>query len=607
MNGSQCVSLPAPSLSHLMYAMEVSPSIPLIRQEEEEDFIFLKKILQSNELHALVKAHDAILLTNVEIGPSISNASEISDQVLADIRPYAMMYEEMKELYQILRSPHLQSLLTTHDLIASKEFIPKLEGIPTEVDEDEETVKIVQLVKSQDTLSGEKNAEPIVGATIKAEESTGRILIARVMHGGAADRSGLISVGDEVIEVNGMNVEGHTPNDVLKILQEAEHTITFKLVPSVGKPMLRESRVRLKALFNYNPREDKYIPCKEAGLGFVKGDIIHIVSQDDPYWWQARRECDRTMRAGLIPSRALQEKRILHERSERGEKVRPSLLCGVGKQEIPENGVPNFCAPYCNSEPLSPIAPPGCSGLKSKTKKIMYDVTENDDFDREEIATYEEVARLFPRSGRYRPIILIGPPGVGRNELKRRVIALEPDRLKATVPHTSRPKKSGEQDGADYFFSTRDQMQADIDAGKFLEHGEFRGNLYGTSTDGIRDLVGAGYQPVLTPHYQALKMLRTPELKPFIIYIRPPCFEVLKETRHQAYARSTFDETNSRSFTDDEFRDMLQAGQRIEFLYGHWFDLELTNDDLAACFESLVRAIRRLDQDAQWVPASWVQ
>ena len=56
------------------------------------------------------------------------------------------------------------------------------------------------------------------GATIKAEEGTGRILIARVMHGGAADRSGLISVGDEVIEVNGLNVEGKTPNDVLRIL-----------------------------------------------------------------------------------------------------------------------------------------------------------------------------------------------------------------------------------------------------------------------------------------------------------------------------------------------------------------------------------------------------
>ena len=86
MNGSPCVSLPAPSLSHLMYAMEVSPSIPLIRQDEEEDFFFLKNILQSKEMHALVKAHDAILLTNVEIGPSISNSGEICEQVLADIR-----------------------------------------------------------------------------------------------------------------------------------------------------------------------------------------------------------------------------------------------------------------------------------------------------------------------------------------------------------------------------------------------------------------------------------------------------------------------------------------------------------------------------------------
>lgn len=55
------------------------------------------------------------------------------------------------------------------------------------------------------------------------------------MHGGAADRSGLISVGDEVIEVNGIPVEGKTPNDVLKILQTAESTITFKLIPNEQK------------------------------------------------------------------------------------------------------------------------------------------------------------------------------------------------------------------------------------------------------------------------------------------------------------------------------------------------------------------------------------
>lgn len=56
------------------------------------------------------------------------------------------------------------------------------------------------------------------GATIKTCEETGKIVIARVMHGGAADRSGLIHVGDEVVEVNNINVEGKTPADVLQIL-----------------------------------------------------------------------------------------------------------------------------------------------------------------------------------------------------------------------------------------------------------------------------------------------------------------------------------------------------------------------------------------------------
>lgn len=32
--------------------------------------------------------------------------------------------------------------------------------------------------------------------------------------------------------------------------------------------------------------------------------------------WQARKEGDRNMRAGLIPSRALQERRIIHERTQ---------------------------------------------------------------------------------------------------------------------------------------------------------------------------------------------------------------------------------------------------------------------------------------------------
>lgn len=72
---------------------------------------------------------------------------------------------------------------------------------------------------------------------------------------------------------------------VLNIQQQmAENTITFKLIPNENKPLVRESRVRLRALFDYDPFQDTYIPCKEAGLSFCRGDILHIVSQDDPFW-----------------------------------------------------------------------------------------------------------------------------------------------------------------------------------------------------------------------------------------------------------------------------------------------------------------------------------
>ncbi len=48
--------------------------------------------------------------------------------------------------------------------------------------------------------------------------------------------------------------------------------------------MQRESKVRVRCLFNFESKDDPHIPCKEAGLDFVKGDVLHIVSQEDIYW-----------------------------------------------------------------------------------------------------------------------------------------------------------------------------------------------------------------------------------------------------------------------------------------------------------------------------------
>jgi MAGUK p55 subfamily member 3/7 len=103
--------------------------------------------------------------------------------------------------------------------------------------------------------------------------------------------------------------------------------------------------------------------------------------------------------------------------------------------------------------------------------------------------------------------------------------------------------------GREYLFISREKMEADIAVGKFIEHGEYKGHLYGTSAESVKSIVNAGCVCILSPHYQALKSLRTPQLKPYIIHIKPPTLEELVATRSAARARSTFDETNSRGFT----------------------------------------------------------
>lgn len=92
-------------------------------------------------------------------------------------------------------------------------------------------------------------------------------------------------------------------------------------------------------------------------------------------------------------------------------------------------------------------------------------------------------------------------------------------------------------------------MEEDVEACKFVEFGEYKGNLYGTSAESVKSIVNSGHICILSPHYQALKMLRTPQLKPYIIYIKPPLLDILKDTRNAHHARSTFDVNNSRGFT----------------------------------------------------------
>lgn len=142
-----------------------------------------------------------------------------------------------------------------------------------------------------------------VGATIKRNEITGEIFIARVIHGGLADRSGLLHAGDRIIEVNGFHVDGMEPEQVIQVVQARSHgTIMFKVIPITERPVHNQTMLYVRAMTDYSPQQDPAIPCADAGMSFRRGDILEIVDQTDALWWQAKKLPSSTACAGLIPS-----------------------------------------------------------------------------------------------------------------------------------------------------------------------------------------------------------------------------------------------------------------------------------------------------------------
>lgn len=66
--------------------------------------------------------------------------------------------------------------------------------------------------------------------------------------------------------------------------------------------------VKVRTHFSYSASVDQELPCQEAGLSFERGEILHVVNQEDSAWWQAVRKGE-TVISGLIPSLLQQQRK----------------------------------------------------------------------------------------------------------------------------------------------------------------------------------------------------------------------------------------------------------------------------------------------------------
>ncbi|XP_030299711.1 protein PALS1 isoform X3 [Sparus aurata] len=479
-------------------------------QQSQNDIELVLALLTKSDFQSALKIHNAVATSMHRPSPPYPH-SEQALQLALEVRnlTQSSQNKEGLELHNLLSDTHIQSLLLAHDGIAEREMQPELlltQG-ETLTQWGGETVKIARIEKAQDI--------PLAD-----------------MHG----------------------------------------ILTFVLIPSTQSkpPPIKENVIHVKAHFDYDPSDDPYVPCRELGLSFQKGDILHIISQSDPNWWQAYRDGDEDNQplAGLVPGKSFQQQREAMKQT-------------IEEDKEPEKSGKLWCA----------------KKNKRKRKKLLYNSHRNDDADNEEILTYEEMALYHQPANRKRPIALIGPTSCGQAELRQRLLSNQPERFAGAVPHTTRSRREGELSGRDYHFVSRQTFEAEQAVGKLIESGEFEKNLYGTSTDSVRQVINTGKICVLCLHTQALKVLRSSDLKPYIIFIAPPSQERLR-------ALLAKDNKNPKP---EELRDIIEKAREMEQSCGHLFDAVIVNIDQDKAYSELLRLINKLDTEPQWVPCSWLR
>nr|XP_033333996.1 peripheral plasma membrane protein CASK isoform X5 [Megalopta genalis] len=441
-------------------------------------------------------------------------------------------------------------------------------------DLDLENVTRVRLVQFQ------KNTDEPMGITLKMNED-GKCVVARIMHGGMIHRQATLHVGDEIREINGIPVANQSVNALQKILREARGSVTFKIVPSYrsAPPPCELFRIKplpvlifVRAQFDYDPLEDELIPCAQAGIAFKTGDILQIISKDDHYWWQAQKD-NAAGSAGLIPSPELQERRIAYMAMEKNKQ----------EQDAEGEGGCSSHTEGCDGSTVN------CSifGRKKKQYKDKYLAKHNAVFDQLDLVTYEEVVKLPYPAFQRKTLVLLGAHGVGRRHIKNTIIAKHPDKYAYPIPHTTRPPRNDEENGRNYYFVSHEEMMADITANEYLEYGTHEDAMYGTKLETIRKIHEEGRVAILDVEPQALKVLRTAEFAPYVVFIAAPVFQNMADC-------------------DGSLERLAKESDSLKQVYGHFFDLTIVNNDIEETIAQLEAAIERVHTTPQWVPVSWV-
>lgn len=173
-------------------------------------------------------------------------------------------------------------------------------------------------------------------------------------------------------------------------------------------------------------------------------------------------------------------------------------------------------------------------------------------------------------------IILSSPSGAGKTTLARRLQAWD-NAIEFSISATTRPPRTGEEHGREYYFHTREEFETMIAEGAMLEHAEVFGNLYGSPLGPVDRAVQNGKDVLFDVDWQGGQQIRNSTLGKHVlsVFLLPPSIQELERrlVSRQQDAREVIEKRMAES------RDEIS----------HWpeYDYVLVNDDLDQSEEKL--------------------
>ena len=188
-------------------------------------------------------------------------------------------------------------------------------------------------------------------------------------------------------------------------------------------------------------------------------------------------------------------------------------------------------------------------------------------------------------------IVLSGPSGVGKGTVRAAIFSKGEQKFVYSISATTRKPRTGETDGVDYFFKTREEFEQMIQNKQLLEYAEYVGNYYGTPLEYVENTLATGKDVFLEIDVQGAIQVR--ELMPegVFIFLTPPDLNEL-ESR-----------TVNRGTDSDEViaKRMKTAREELELM--KYYDYSVVNDTVDNAVQKIeaiiqtehLRIIRNLD------------